>query len=96
MLGTVATTVAIIAVATVGLMMLSGRVDLRHGATVIAGCFMLFGASAIVAGIEAVVGRGDAGGFAYRPGPPPPVPPPPVAVDPAASDPYAGAAVPSR
>lgn len=52
LLGTVATVAAVIAVATVGFMMLTGRVNWRHGATVILGCFILFGASSIVAGIH--------------------------------------------
>ena len=52
LLGTIATTVAIVAVASVGIMMLSGRLNLRHGATVIMGCFVLFGASSIAAGIK--------------------------------------------
>src|SRR5438874_1076116 len=53
LLGTVATVVAVIAVASVGLLMLTGRLNWRYGATVILGCFILFGASAIVAGIQA-------------------------------------------
>ena len=52
LLGTVATVVAVIAVATVGFMMLTGRVNWRHGITVILGCFVVFGASSIVAGIH--------------------------------------------
>jgi len=52
LLGTVATTIAVIAVAAVGLMMLAGRMNWRYGATVILGCFILFGASAIVGGIQ--------------------------------------------
>lgn len=52
LLGTVATTVAVIAVAAVGFMMLTGRLNWRHGATVIVGCFILFGAASIVAGIR--------------------------------------------
>lgn len=52
LLGTVATTVAVIAVATVGFMMLTGRINWRHGAVVIVGCFVLFGAASIVAGIR--------------------------------------------
>jgi type IV secretory pathway VirB2 component (pilin) len=52
LLGTVATVVAVIAVASVGLLMLSGRINWRHGATVILGCFILFGAASIVAGIQ--------------------------------------------
>jgi type IV secretion system protein VirB2 len=53
LLGTVATVVAVIAVASVGFMMLTGRMNWRHGAVVILGCFILFGAASIVAGIQA-------------------------------------------
>lgn len=52
LLGNVATTVAVIAVAMIGFMMLTGRMNWRFGATVILGCFVLFGASAIVSGIQ--------------------------------------------
>ncbi len=52
LLGNVATTAAVIAVAVVGLMMLTGRMNWRFGATVIVGCFILFGATAIVSGIR--------------------------------------------
>ena len=52
LLGTVATVIAVIAVACVGLMMLTGRINWRHGAVVILGCFVLFGAVSIVAGIQ--------------------------------------------
>ena len=59
LLGTVATVVAIIAVAAVGLMMLTGRINWRYGATVIVGCFILFGAASIVAGIQSTAGLGN-------------------------------------
>src|SRR5690242_3493342 len=49
LLGTVATVVAVIAVASVGFLMLTGRINWRYGATVILGCFILFGAASIVA-----------------------------------------------
>lgn len=52
LLGTVATVIAVIAVAVVGLMMLTGRMNWRYGATVILGCFILFGAASIVGGIQ--------------------------------------------
>lgn len=52
LLGTVATVVAVIAVASVGFLMLTGRMNWRYGATVILGCFILFGAAGIVAGIQ--------------------------------------------
>lgn len=53
LLGAVATAVAVIAVAGVGFMMLTGRMDWRRGAMVILGCFILFGAAVIVGGIRA-------------------------------------------
>ena len=61
LLGTVATVVAIIAVASVGFLMLTGRMNWRYGATVILGCFILFGAASIVGGIQASAGAGGAG-----------------------------------
>lgn len=56
LMGTVATVAAVIAVASVGFMMLTGRMDWRRGAIVILGCFVLFGAASIVAGIRAASG----------------------------------------
>lgn len=56
LLGTVATTVAVMAVAAIGFMMLTGRMNWRFGATVIIGVFILFGATTIVAGIQSATG----------------------------------------
>jgi type IV secretion system protein VirB2 len=56
LLGNVATAVAVIAVAMVGFMMLTGRMNWRFGASVILGCFILFGAASIVAGIQSTAG----------------------------------------
>jgi type IV secretory pathway VirB2 component (pilin) len=93
LLGTVATTLAIVAIASVGLMMLAGRLAIRRGLTVVAGCFILFGASSIVAGLQSALAAAE---LAAAPDPPPPatpvLPPPP----PANRDPYAGASVPPR
>ncbi len=58
LLGNVATAVAVMAVAAVGFMMLTGRLNWRFGATVIIGCFVLFGAGAIVSGIQSASGAG--------------------------------------
>jgi type IV secretion system protein VirB2 len=58
LLGTTATVVASIAVAFVGYMMLTGRLNWRHGAAVILGCFILFGATTIVAGIQQTASGG--------------------------------------
>lgn len=99
LLGTVATSIAVIAVAAIGFGMLTGRVNIRHGATVVLGCFILFGASTIVSGLR--YAASGAGGYAPPPvvvvAPPPPPPPraQPTGV-PAPYDPYAGASVPMR
>jgi type IV secretion system protein VirB2 len=58
-LGTVATVAAVIAVAAVGFMMLTGRINWRYGVTVILGCFILFGATSIVAGIHSTATLGQ-------------------------------------
>ena len=36
--------------------MLTGRMDWRRGLTVVVGCFIIFGAAAIVAGIRSAAG----------------------------------------
>jgi len=54
LLGNLATTAAVIAVAVVGFMMLTGRIDWRRGLTVVVGCFIIFGAVAIVSGIRSL------------------------------------------
>jgi hypothetical protein len=104
LLGTVATSVAVICVAAVGLMMLSGRIDMRRAATVIVGCFIVFGAPTIAAGIQAAAGLGGTGPadaqWVPQPSPPAELPvvasPPPPPARPSDPDPYAGAAVPFR
>ena len=99
MLGTAATSIAVVAVATIGFMMLMGRANARHGVTVIAGCFILFGATSIVAGIQATAegaGLASTAVIAPQAAPPPAAPPAPPPFVPANRDPYAGAAVPIR
>jgi type IV secretory pathway VirB2 component (pilin) len=56
LLGNLATTAAVIAVAAVGFLMLTGRLDWRRGLTVVIGCFIIFGAVSIVAGIRSLAG----------------------------------------
>lgn len=56
LLGNLATTAAVIAVAAVGFLMLTGRMDWRRGLTVVVGCFIIFGAVSIVAGIRSLAG----------------------------------------
>ena len=58
MLGNVATTIAVMAVAAVGFMMLTGRINWRYGATVVMGLFIVFGAASIVAGVRSAAGGG--------------------------------------
>ncbi len=52
LLGNLATTAAVIAVAVVGYMMLTGRLEWRRGLMVVVGAFVIFGAVSIVAGIR--------------------------------------------
>lgn len=92
-LGSAATIVAVVAVAAIGLFMLSGRLELRRGITVVIGCFILFGAGSIAAALTGLVG-GDPMSTPSSQSAAPPKPPPPFARPPAAYDPYAGASVP--
>jgi type IV secretory pathway VirB2 component (pilin) len=96
-LGSVATSIAVIAVAVVGLMMLRGRLEVRRGVTVILGCFVLFGAPVLAAGIRGIADN-------VLPASPivsasPSVPPAPIARTPSPIpspqpyDPYAGASL---
>jgi type IV secretory pathway VirB2 component (pilin) len=54
LLGNLATTAAVIAVAVVGYMMLTGRMEWRRGLMVVVGAFIIFGAVSIVAGIRSL------------------------------------------
>lgn len=100
LLGTAATSIAIVAIAAIGFGMLTGRINIRHGVTVILGCFILFGASSIVNGLRSAAG----GGYAEAPppvvaAPPPPTPRPAIAPPPLQrqpNDPNAGAVPPIR
>lgn len=97
LLGTVATTIAVGAVATVGLLMLTGRLNIRRGVTVILGCFILFGAGSIAVGLRSVTAMlPEEPGM--EPGPvqsAPELPPAlaPLIVRQSPVDPYAGASI---
>src|SRR5438270_11873830 len=99
LLGSVASTIAIIAVASIGFLLLAGRVDMRRAIQVVFGCFIVFGASTIASGIMGVL-RPDVDSSGTNTVPPAPLaslaPPAPPSVPPGAYDPYAGAAVPPR
>lgn len=98
-LGTVATAVAVIAVGWIGFLMLTGRIDIRRATHAILGCFIIFGASTIAAGIHGAITGGSSDSAAQEIDPPPYYPSAsqvaPQSV-PATTDPYAGAAVPRR
>ena len=55
--GTVAVTLCVLAVAMVGLLMLTGRLPVRQGLRTVLGCFILLGAPAIAAGFMTLVER---------------------------------------
>lgn len=96
LIGTPAKFIAVLAIAGVGAAMLTGRTDFRRAASVIVGCFVLFGAPLIAAGLrDALGGSADARSFKEA------VSLPPVATlsplpSPHTYDPYAGAAVPQQ
>ena len=56
LLGRLATTAAVIAVALIGYLMLTGRFEWRRGLIVLVGIFVIFGAVTIVAGIRSLAG----------------------------------------
>jgi len=59
MLGEVAVTLCVLAVAFVGFSMLTGRISIRRGGQVILGCFILLGAPVIASSILGVMGPGQ-------------------------------------
>ena len=96
LLGPLAASVAVIAIASVGFMMLSGRVEIRRGATVVVGSFILFGATAIAAALQSLTSPEPrpTAALSHSTFEPPPYAAPPDA--PEAYDPYAGASVTPR
>lgn len=97
MLGTIGSSISIIAVAAIGMMMLAGQLPLRRGSKVLLGCFILFGASSVASGIrgavDAAFGSVDTSSSVS------PVEPSPLSETLASQpnyDPYAGASVPDR
>ena len=96
LIGSVATSVAIIAVGWLGLMLIAGRLPSRRAAQLVLGCFIIFGANRIAAGIvrglrssgaEALTAPMQASPFAATPVIGPRVKPKPV------DDQYRGAAM---
>jgi len=91
--GSLATSIGVIAIAGVGFAMLNGRLAWREGARVVLGCFVLFGAGALSAGLIGLA-RTEAEPPAVQPATQPPPAPAPLTSQPA-FDPYAGASVPN-
>ena len=94
--GDLATVIAVVAIASIGFAMLTGRMDLRRGGRIILGCFILFGASAIASGLRSAAQNREASYSNVAPAPPP------VFIRPERTDaanrydPYAGASVPQQ
>ena len=98
-LGSIATAVAVLAVAGIGFLLLTGRIDLRRSASVILGCFLLFGARTISASLlDLAHADGSTPAFQAPPAAAPRAftPPPAQSSRPSTYDPYAGAAVPPQ
>jgi type IV secretory pathway VirB2 component (pilin) len=91
--GPLATVIAVIAIASIGFVMLAGRLDIRRGLWVILGCFLLFGARGIAEGL--LLGDDVPAAPAVASVAPPPVysVSQPAANSANAFDPYAGASV---
>ena len=94
MLGSIGTAIAILAVAGLGIAMLSGRLPVRRGGQMVVGCFILFSSHAIASGlwdkgharVDEPILPTNIEAPAYVAQTPPPTP----------YDPYAGASVPVR
>lgn len=90
--GSIAEGAGTIAIAAVGFAMLAGRIDLRRGANVIIGCFILFAAPAMARTFMQWAGAGEADRTAaYEPASLPTTPSGPPVAQP--FDPYAGASL---
>lgn len=91
LLGSVAIGVCVLAVAVIGLMMLTGRLPVREGLRVVIGCFVLLGAPVIGTGFAVSwVGAVD---VPIAQTAPLPDPSPRANLPPAEYDPYAGASL---
>lgn len=90
LLGGLATGICVIAVAVVGLTMMSGRLPVRDGLRVVVGCFVLLGAP-VIAGALMYDGAASEG-FASLPIPEP-ASDPRGELPPSNYDPYAGASL---
>lgn len=94
LLGTVATTVAVICIAGVGYQFLSGRIPSRRAVTVVLGSFILFGAPSIAVALSALTKSEPTGDAVEQDAIPPPQASPkyrsPSRAAPDPFDPYGG------
>ena len=86
-LGSVAVSLCVIAIALVGLRMMTGHLTVRDGARVVIACFVLLGASAIATGLRGAADQLSPGDAEPLQSPASPEPSP---LPPANYDPYAG------
>lgn len=93
LLGAVGTSIAVIAMAGIGLAMLQGRIPVRRGVLIVIGCFTIFSARTIAEALRDAASDPLSNERILPVAPPLYVAsmPPPVAYDP-----YAGASVPIR
>jgi type IV secretion system protein VirB2 len=89
--GEIAVALCVLAVAFIGLLLMTGRLAVREGVRVILGCFVLLGAPVIAAGLYSAAGSAAGSSVAGTPvihaePAPPPLPP-------STYDPYAGASL---
>lgn len=94
LLGPAATSIAILAVAALGLGMLWGRFDLRTAARAVLGAFILFGAPLIAYQMAGTLRGGEVAAPSLGQATPPVAAAPQMPKNAPAQDPYAGAAVP--
>lgn len=81
-LGSFVTSIAVIAIATMGLLLLFGRIDIRRAARLLVGCFVVFGASAIARGIFDAVSVSPGGADVTQASLQPVSPRPPASINP--------------
>lgn len=89
--GSLAIGLCVIAVAFVGLLLMTGRLSVRKAVSVTIGCFVLLGAPAIAGGLRGLVEVTAPSRAVSEPRAEPTIPP--AALPPANYDPYAGASL---
>ena len=91
--GTLATALCVIAIAILGFLLLTGRLQVRRSAEVALGCFLLLGAGLLAAQLQQLAGSAAGANTAEREQINVPEPAETQAPPPANYDPYAGASL---